>query len=131
MAITLPIVSSFDGTGVKKAVAQFKQLETASEKAQFAIKKAAVPAAAALTAVVAVIGKSVQAAIEDEAAQASLARQVKASTNATDEQVAAIEKFISSLGRSVAISDDEARPAFQKLVVATKDVAKAPRHARA
>ena len=125
MAITLPIVSSFDGTGVKKAVAQFKQLETASEKAQFAIKKAAVPAAAALTAVVAVIGKSVQAAIEDEAAQASLARQVKASTGATDKQVAAIEKFISSLGRSVAISDDEARPAFQKLVVATKDVAKA------
>ena len=125
MAITLPIVSSFDGTGVKKAVAQFKQLETASEKAQFAIKKAAVPAAAALTAVVAVIGKSVQAAIEDEAAQASLARQVKASTGATDKQVAAIEKFISSLGRSVAITDDEARPAFQKLVVATKDVAKA------
>ena len=125
MAITLPIVSSFDGTGVKKAVAQFKQLETASEKAQFAIRKAAIPAAAALTAVVGVIGKSVQAAIEDEAAQASLARQVKASTNATDQQVAAIEKFISSLGRSVAISDDEARPAFQKLVVATKDVAKA------
>ena len=123
--ISIPIVSEFNSAGINKAVKSFKQLETASEKAQFAIKKAAVPAAAALTAVVGVIGKSVQAAIEDQAAQANLARQVKASTGATDEQVAAIEKFISSLGRSVAISDDEARPAFQKLVVATKDVAKA------
>jgi hypothetical protein len=39
--------------------------------------------------------------------------------------VAAVERFISSLGKSAAISDDEARPAFQKLIVATKDVAKA------
>ena len=123
--ISIPIVSEFNSAGISKAVKSFKQLETAGEKAQFAIKKAAVPAAAALTAVVGVIGKSVQAAIEDQAAQANLARQVKASTGATDEQVAAIEKFISSLGRSVAISDDEARPAFQKLVVATMDVAKA------
>ena len=48
MAINIPIISEFDGKGIKKAIAQFKQLETTSEKAQFAIKKAAVPAAAAL-----------------------------------------------------------------------------------
>ena len=83
------------------------------------------PAAAALGAVVAVIGDSVKAAIEDEAAQASLARQIKASSGATDSQVASVEKYISSLAKSAAISDDEARPAFQKLIVATKDVAKA------
>ena len=123
--ISIPIVSSFSDVGIKSAIKQFKQLETTSEKAQFAIKKAAVPAAAALTAVVAVIGKSVQGAIEDEAAQQSLARQIKASTAATDDQVASVEAYISSLGQSVAISDDKARPAFQKLVVATKDLAKA------
>ena len=47
MAINIPIISEFDGKGIKKAIAQFKQLETTGEKAQFAIKKAAVPAAAA------------------------------------------------------------------------------------
>ena len=47
MAINIPIISEFDGKGIKKAIAQFKQLETTSEKAQFAIKKAAVPAASA------------------------------------------------------------------------------------
>jgi hypothetical protein len=123
--ISIPIVSQFDSKGIKSAIKEFKQLETTSQKAQFAIKKAAVPAAAALTAVVAVIGKSVQGAIEDEAAQASLSRQIKASTGATDKQVASVEAYISSLGQSVAISDDKARPAFQKLVVATKDLTQA------
>ena len=123
--ISIPIVSEFNSTGINKAIKQFKQLETTSQKAQFAIKKAAIPAAAALTAVVGVIGSSVKAAIEDEAAQASLARQIKASTGATDDQVKSVEKYISGLGRSAAISDDEARPALQKLIVATKDVAKA------
>ncbi len=28
MAVSLPIVSEFDGTGIKKAIAEFKQLET-------------------------------------------------------------------------------------------------------
>ena len=48
MAINIPIISEFDGKGINKAIKQFQQLETTSEKAQFAIKKAAVPAAAAL-----------------------------------------------------------------------------------
>ena len=123
--ISIPIISDFDARGIKRAQKEFAQLETVGQKAQFAIKKAAVPAAAALGAVVAVIGDSVKAAIEDEAAQASLARQIKASSGATDSQVASVEKYISSLAKSAAISDDEARPAFQKLIVATKDVAKA------
>ena len=123
--ISIPIISDFDARGIKRAQREFAQLETVGQKAQFAIKKAAVPAAAALGAVVAVIGDSVKAAIEDEAAQASLARQIKASSGATDSQVASVEKYISSLAKSAAISDDEARPAFQKLIVATKDVAKA------
>ena len=123
--ITIPLITEFKDTGIKQAIKEFKKLETAGQKAQFAIKKAAVPAAAALGAVVAVIGSAVSAAIEDQAAQASLARQIKASTKATDKQIASVEEYISSLGQSVAISDDEARPALQALVVATKDVTKA------
>ena len=50
MAVNIPIISEFDGTGIKKAIAQFKDLETAGQKAQFAIKKAAAPAGLALAA---------------------------------------------------------------------------------
>ncbi len=78
--ISIPIISDFNDKGIKSAIREFKQLETVGQKAQFAIKKAAVPAAAALGAVTAVIGDSVKAAIEDQAAQAGLARQIKAST---------------------------------------------------
>ena len=56
MALSIPIVSEFDGKGIDKAIKEFKQLETVGEKAQFAIKKAAVPAAAALTAVAGALG---------------------------------------------------------------------------
>lgn len=120
--ISIPLITEFKDTGIKQALKEFRKLETAGEKAQFAIKKAAVPAAAALGAVVAVIGSAVSAAIEDQAAQESLARQIKASTKATDAQITSVEKYISSLGQSVAVSDDQARPAFQTLVVATKDL---------
>ena len=72
--ISIPLITEFKDTGIKQALKEFRKLETAGEKAQFAIKKAAVPAAAALGAVVAVIGSAVKAAIEDQAAQASLAR---------------------------------------------------------
>ena len=124
-AISIPLITEFKDVGIKQAIKEFKKLETAGQKAQFLIKKAAVPAAAALAGVTAVIGSAVQAAIEDQAAQASLARQIKASTKATDAQIKGVEDYISSLGQSVAIADDEARPALQALVVATKDVTKA------
>lgn len=124
-AISIPLITEFKDTGIKQAIKEFKKLETAGQKAQFLIKKAAVPATAALAGVTAVIGSAVKAAIEDQAAQASLARQIKASTKATDAQIKGVEEYIKSLGQSVAIADDEARPALQALVVATKDVAKA------
>ena len=54
--LSIPIISEFDGKGIDKAIKQFNQLETVGEKAQFAIKKAAVPAAAALGAVTAALG---------------------------------------------------------------------------
>ena len=48
MSIDIPIISSFSDGGIKSAIKSFQQLETSSQKAQFAIKKAALPAAAAL-----------------------------------------------------------------------------------
>jgi hypothetical protein len=129
MGINIPIVTDFDGKGIKKAIAQFKQLETTSEKAQFAIKKAAVPAAAAVGALAIAMGDAAKAAIEDEQAQQMLARQLKASTGATDAQVKAVEDYISKQGKLTGITDDELRPAMAGLVRATKDVNEAQRAA--
>lgn len=122
MAINIPIVSEFVDTGVKKAIKEFKQLETTSEKAQFAIKKAAVPAAAALGALTVAMGDAVKAAMEDEKSQQMLARQLKATTGATDEQIKSVEKYITAQGRNLGITDDQLRPALAGLVRVTKDV---------
>jgi hypothetical protein len=50
MSIKIPIVSDFDGRGINRAIAEFKSLETTGQKAQFALRKATVPATAALAA---------------------------------------------------------------------------------
>ena len=125
MAINIPIVSEFVDTGVKKAIKEFKQLETTSAKAQFAIKKAAVPAAAALGALTVAMGDAVKAAIEDEKSQQMLARQLKATTGATDDQIKSVEKYISAQGRNLGITDDQLRPALAGLTRATKDITEA------
>ena len=82
MAINIPIISEFDGKGVSKAIKQFKQLETTGEKAQFAIKKAAIPAAAALAGLAVALGDATQAAMEDQAEQAALALTLQNVTGA-------------------------------------------------
>lgn len=125
MAVILPIISEYDPKGAKKAIAQFKQLETFGEKANFAIKKAALPAAAAVAGLgVALVGAT-QAAMEDAAEQANLALVMQNVTGATDAQVAAQEKVIASMSRASGVADSELRPAFQALLVGTKDIATA------
>ena len=51
MAITVPILTEFNGRGINKAVKQFSRLETKGQKAAFALRKAALPAALALGAI--------------------------------------------------------------------------------
>ena len=62
MALSIPIVSEYNGKGIDRAIKEFKQLETAGEKAQFAIKKAAIPAALALAGLAAAAGPAIMAA---------------------------------------------------------------------
>jgi hypothetical protein len=125
MAIRIPIVTEFNSKGVKQAIKQFKQLETAGEKAHFALKKAAIPAAAAFGAVAAGLFDATKAAMQDQAAQKALARQIQRSTKATDEQIAANEEWISTQGRLLGVTDDELRPALSGLVRVTKSIPKA------
>ena len=125
MALAIPIISTFDGDGVSKAIKQFKQLETNQEKAQFAIKKAALPAAAAVGALTVALGDAVKGAIEDAAAQDKLAQQIQRTTGATDAQIKANEDWISTQGKLLGVTDDELRPALGNLVRATGDITKA------
>jgi len=125
MALSIPIISEFDGKGIDKAIKEFKQLETAGEKAHFLIKKAAIPAAAALAGVTAALTLSVKAAMEDELAQAKLAQTLENTVGATEAQVKATEDMISAMSRATGTADDELRPAFAALVLGSHDVGKA------
>jgi len=125
MSVVLNILSEFDGSGIEKAKKQFSQLETSGQKAQFALKKAAVPATAALAAMGAVLFDAAKGAMEDEQAQAILAQTLKNTAGATDAQIKANEKWISTQGKLVGITDDELRPVLGRLVSQTHDVKKA------
>jgi len=122
MALSIPIISEFDGGGVKKAIAQFKDLEGAGAKAGFALKKAMVPAIAVLGGLAAGLGVATKAAVEDQKAQDLLANQLRTSAMATDDVIKSNEDFITSLSMAKAVADDELRPAMANLVRSTGSV---------
>jgi hypothetical protein len=121
----IPLVTEFEAKGLDRAIKEFKKLEGAGAKAGYALKQAFLPATAALAGLTAAAGLSVKAAIEDTAQQAELARTLKATTEATEAQVAAVETYIAETEKAAAVSDSELRPAFANLVRATGDVTKA------
>ena len=125
MAVTIPIISEFDGKGISRAVAEFKQLEGAGAKAQFALKKAAIPAAAAIGGLAVVIGDATKAAIEDAKAQALLAQAITNNTLAGEANIKVAEAFIESTMMSAAVADDELRPALASLVQVTGEMTSA------
>jgi hypothetical protein len=119
MAVTIPIISEFDGKGIGRALEEFKQLEGVGAKAQFALKKAAVPATAAIAGLAAGLGVATKAAMEDAAAQEQLAGVLRRSGAATEADIKITEDFISAQSRLTAVADDELRPAMAELVNAT------------
>jgi hypothetical protein len=122
MALSIPIISEFDGSGVKKAIAQFKDLEGAGAKSAFALKKAMMPAVAVIGTLTAGLGLATAAAVEDQKAQDLLAQQLRTSAMATDEAIASNEEFISGMSRAFAVADDDLRPAMANLVRSTGSV---------
>jgi hypothetical protein len=65
-SVNIPIISEFDAKGTQKAIKEFQSLEGASAKAQFAIKKAAIPAAAAIAGLAAAMVPAITAASDLE-----------------------------------------------------------------
>lgn len=125
MAIHIPLISEFNDRGIKKAIEQFKKLQTAGQQAQFAIRKAAVPATAALVGLAASAGAFAKVAADAERSQIMLAVQLKNSTGATKEQTNAVTEQLHALSQVSAVSMEELRPAFASLALGTHSVSKA------
>ncbi|NDC19571.1 MAG: hypothetical protein EBZ87_04810, partial [Microbacteriaceae bacterium] len=85
-------------------------------------KTVALAGAAAFGAVTAAAFGAAKAAAEDELSQKKLADQLRRTTGATDEQIAAVEQNISKQMMLTGVTDDELRPAMANLVRATGDV---------
>jgi hypothetical protein len=122
MSLSIPIISEFSDKGVKRAIAEFKQLEGAGAKSAFALKKAMLPAVAVIGTLTAGLGMATQAAVEDQKAQDLLAQQLRTSAMATDDVIASNEEFISGMSRAFAVADDQLRPAMANLVRSTGSV---------
>ena len=122
MALSIPIISEYDGKGISKAIAQFNDLEGAGAKAGFALKKAMVPAIAVLGGLAAGLGLATKAAVEDQKAQDLLANQLRTSAMATDDVIKQNESFITSMSMAKAVADDDLRPAMASLVRSTGSV---------
>jgi len=129
-AITIPIISEYNDKGVKRAQKAFANLKREAGSLGKAIKSAMVPAAAAVGALAAGSAVAVKAAIEDAASQELLAKQLRNTTNATDAQIAANEKFIAGLEIATATADTELRPAMATLLRSTRDMSKAQKALR-
>ncbi|NBQ97866.1 MAG: hypothetical protein EBU12_06525, partial [Microbacteriaceae bacterium] len=116
MALIASILSKFDDSGIRKAKSSFGGLKSAL---------GAVGIGFGLKAITDELNQAVKNAQADVISQKQLARQLKITANATDQQVAAQEDYISKLSMATGVVDDELRPAYGVLLRATGSVTKA------
>lgn len=105
--------------GVKNATTEVDSFGT--RVADFG-KKAALAFAAAGAAAIAFGVSAVKAAAEDQAAQQKLNDTIKATTDATAQQIAGIDRYVTQTSIAAAVTDDEIRPALARLARSTGDV---------
>jgi hypothetical protein len=127
MALSIPIITEYVGTGLDKFKKELSQAETSTQKAGLVLKKAMIPATAAIGALGVAMFDAAKGAMADEAAAKELSRSLKATTKATDAIVASTEDWITEQGKLLGVTDDQLRPALSKLARATGSVEKAQR----
>jgi len=123
---TLTVALAADIDGLKKGLDDANKVvnKSADQIADFG-KKAALAFAAVGAAVGAFAISAVKAAAEDEKARKSLEQTIRSNTNATEQQIAAIDTYIDKQSIATATTDDVLRPALSRLIRSTNDVAKA------
>ena len=102
-----------------------KSTQTLGDQASEFGKKAALAFAAAGAAIGAFAVASIKAAAQDEAGQKKLEETIRNTTNATAEQIAGIDKYITKQSIATATTDDVIRPALSRLLRSTGDLTKA------
>ena len=80
------------------------------------------PAGLAVAGLAVALGDAAKAAMEDAAAQTVLAGNLRNSAHATDAQIKSTEAMITKMSMATGVADDELRPAYSKLILATNDV---------
>lgn len=130
----IPIVTQFNGDGIKKAIKSFKQLESASDKVKFVLKAGAVAGVAAFAAIGAAAYQAGQAlvgyakmAAQDQKSTKQLELSIKSATKATDAQIESVNDWIDTVQRATGVADDDLRPAYARIIRSTKDFDKAQR----
>lgn len=112
-------------SAIKSVNSSLDDTAKSGSKLQAGIQKAAIPAAAAFTALSAAAISSAKAAAEDQQSRQQLDSQIQRSIGSSKEAIATNEEWVSSLSKSVAVSNEELRPALAGAVRATGDLAKA------
>ena len=134
MAVLIPIITQYAGKGVERALKEFQSLGTASDKAAFLMKKALVPGAIAATGAIVGLGatlfKAAQAAAEAEREDKLLADQLRRTTGATDQAIAATLQFVDALEMESTVSGGELSQALATLTRATGNVTTAQEQLR-
>jgi hypothetical protein len=107
MAITIPILTTFNGRGIDRGIAQFRTLETKGQKAGFLIRKAALPAALALGAIGLAAKQGVQGVMEDDKALANLTSTLKSTGNAANITADGFFKYANELQSATGVGADQ------------------------
>ena len=125
------IFGDYDGTGVKNATRDISGLGKQASGFSKSFSGSMMGAGAALGAAFGVgviganvlqfFGDSITAALADEKAMRSL--EIALQNVGAAHQVGPVQNFIDALARETGVADSSLRPAFQKLVTATGDVA--------
>lgn len=122
--LKLSILADVDDLKKKLGEADKAVDSNANKIADFG-KKAALAFAAAGAAAGAFAVSAVKAAAEDEAGRKKLEQTIRSNTKATEQQIAAIDDYITKQSIATATTDDVLRPALSRLVRSTNDVTKA------
>jgi len=119
-AYGIPLIITANTTGATKAHKSLKGLIKDTKSFGLTSK---LSIGAASVALAAYTKKSIAAALADQKAQKSLAQTLK--NLGLQYQTVGVTKYIDNLQRATGVSEDELRPAFQKLVLVLGDVGKA------
>ena len=115
MAINIPIVTAFVDKGIQEAEKAFGKFGKTGVLVGAAF-------AAVSTAVVAGLGLSVQAAVEDQRSQELLEKQLYNTLRASEKTTKATEDFVGQMELATGVADNQLRVALGNLVRSTGDL---------